>query len=131
MRRRLRAAARALCAALPLWPCAAAWAGQADVVGVEVHCYAVRQCRFDVTVRHDDTGWDHYANLWEVLAPDGTLLGTRVLRHPHVGEQPFTRSLPWVRIPEGVTEVRIRARDSQHGFGGAERVVAIPAAAGP
>ena len=28
--------------------------------------------RFDVTISHPDTGWDHYADGWEVLAPDGT-----------------------------------------------------------
>ena len=48
--------------------------------------------RIDVTLSHPDTGWDHYANGWEVLAPDGTRLGLRVLVHPHVDEQPFTRS---------------------------------------
>ena len=43
-----------------------------------------------VTVQHADTGWDHYADAWEVLAPDGTVLGTRTLLHPHTDEQPFT-----------------------------------------
>jgi hypothetical protein len=33
--------------------------------------------RFDVTVRHADTGWDHYADAWDILTPDGTLLGSR------------------------------------------------------
>jgi hypothetical protein len=73
--------------------------------------------RFDVTVRHGDTGWDHYADAWTVSAPDGTVLGTRILLHPHVDEQPFTRSLDGVAVPGGVDEVRIRARDSVHGWG--------------
>lgn len=70
---------------------------------------------FSVTLKHGDTGWDHYADLWQVFAPDGTLLGERVLLHPHENEQPFTRSLSGVQVPEGVTEVVIRARDSVHG----------------
>jgi hypothetical protein len=45
--------------------------------------------RFSVTVRHADEGWDHYADRWEVLTSDGTLLATRTLYHPHVNEQPF------------------------------------------
>ena len=49
--------------------------------------------RFDVTVAHGDTGWDHYADGWEVLSPDGARLGYRELLHPHETEQPFTRSL--------------------------------------
>ncbi|RUS60078.1 hypothetical protein EGN72_11535 [Pseudorhodobacter sp. E13] len=66
--------------------------------------------RFDVTLRHPDTGWDHYADAWEVLAPDGTSLGLRVLLHPHENEQPFTRSLNGVAIPAGLDHVMIRAR---------------------
>jgi hypothetical protein len=73
--------------------------------------------RFDVTVRHPDTGWDHYADGWEVLDADGTSLGLRVLAHPHVTEQPFTRSLSGVVIPEGVTTVFVRARCSVDGWG--------------
>lgn len=72
--------------------------------------------RFDVTLSHADTGWDHYADLWEVILPDGTILGSRVLHHPHVNEQPFTRSLSGVKIPEGITKVLVRARDSKHGM---------------
>ncbi len=72
--------------------------------------------RFDVSLRHKDSGWDHYADGWEVLAPDGASLGMRVLLHPHVNEQPFTRSLSGVVIPEGITEVVIRARDNVDGW---------------
>ncbi|WP_299813223.1 hypothetical protein [uncultured Roseibium sp.] len=70
---------------------------------------------FSVTLRHADTGWDHYADLWQVVSPEGDLLGERVLLHPHVDEQPFTRSLSGVEVPEGIDEVVIRARDSVHG----------------
>lgn len=72
--------------------------------------------RFDVTLRHADFGWEHYAEGWEVLAPDGTSLGVRVLTHPHVNEQPFTRSLGGIVIPEGLNEVTIRARDTVDGW---------------
>ncbi|WP_289033653.1 hypothetical protein [uncultured Roseibium sp.] len=74
------------------------------------------QWRFSVTLSHDDTGWDHYADLWQVLTPDGDLLGERVLLHPHVNEQPFTRSLGGVKIPDDISKVIIRARDTVHGF---------------
>lgn len=73
--------------------------------------------RVSVTLRHPDTGWDHYADGWQVQAPDGTVLGMRVLHHPHVEEQPFTRSLSGVKVPDGVTELRIRARCSRDGWG--------------
>jgi len=71
-----------------------------------------------VTIDHTETGtgWDHYADGWEVLAPDGTSLGVRVLVHPHVNEQPFTRSLGSVEIPPGATHVFIRARDNTDGW---------------
>lgn len=79
-----------------------------------------------VTVRHADTGWEHYADKWDVLDPDGAILGTRVLLHPHVEEQPFTRSLGGLCIPEGVSEVTIRAHDKVHGYGGREMTVKVP-----
>ena len=99
-------------------------AGEADVLAVKASQDETGAWRFDVTVRHDDEGWDHYADRWEVLLPDGTVLTTRILHHPHEDEQPFTRSLSGVRIPEGVESVEIRARDSVHGYGGA--TVRIP-----
>lgn len=96
-----------------LWLPAVCAAGMVEIVDVVARCDA--NCRFDVTLRHTDTGWDHYANKWEVLGPDGAVLGTRVLHHPHVNEQPFTRSLGGVHIPSALKEVSIHAYDSLHG----------------
>ncbi|NOC85469.1 hypothetical protein GS634_19755 [Ruegeria atlantica] len=72
--------------------------------------------RFDVTIRHPDTGWDHYADGWRVLDMDGNELGLRVLHHPHETEQPFTRSLGGVVIPENVSQVQIQARCNVDGW---------------
>jgi len=118
---------RSLIVALSL-VCAAgtAFAGEADVVGVEVSKESAGSYRFDVTVAHGDEGWDHYADAWDVVAADGTVLGTRVLLHPHESEQPFTRSLGGVAIPDGITEVTLRAKDNVHDYGGAEVTVALP-----
>lgn len=89
--------------------------GQARIVDVKVTDNQ-GSFRFDVTLEHADTGWDHYADGWEVMSPAGDILGKRVLAHPHVDEQPFTRSLSGVRIPQGVNTVTIRAHDSVHGY---------------
>jgi hypothetical protein len=104
----------------------AAGAGEADVLEVTAMPSGDGTWRFDVSVRHADAGWDHYANAWEVLAPDGAVLGTRTLLHPHAEEQPFTRSLTGVRIPDDVAAVTIRAHDSVHGYGGKALTVAVP-----
>ncbi|MCA9394202.1 MAG: hypothetical protein KC900_08370 [Candidatus Omnitrophica bacterium] len=109
-----------LCATLTPSP---AFAGQADVIDVKYEC--AEACTFWVTVRHADSGWDHYADRWEILAPDGEIIATRVLGHPHVNEQPFTRSLGGVIIPVGISDVRIRAHDSVHGYGGEEVAVTL------
>ncbi len=94
------------------------FAGEADVVKVEAVARGNGEYLLDVTVLHRDEGWNHYADKWEVLAPDGSVLGTRTLLHPHVEEQPFTRSLSGVIIPENIREVTIRAHDSVHEYGG-------------
>lgn len=72
-----------------------------------------------VTITHAETGWDDYADGWQVLAPDGTELGMRVLAHPHENEQPFTRSLSGVEIPDDLDHVLIRARTLGDGWGDA------------
>lgn len=103
-----------------------AQADKADVISVKVSKTAAEVYRFDVTVRHADDGWGHYANKWDILAPDGSILGTRVLFHPHVSEQPFTRSLANVKIRQGIDAITVRAHDSVHGYGGKEMSVKIP-----
>jgi hypothetical protein len=82
--------------------------------------------RVSATILSGDTGWEKYADAWEVRAPDGTVLGTRVLAHPHVNEQPFTRSLDRVEIPAGIVSVEIVARDSVVGFCGEAVDITVP-----
>jgi hypothetical protein len=105
-------------------------AGEADVVDASVQRTAWNTYTFSVTVRHADTGWDHYADRWQVLSPDGAVFGERILLHPHETEQPFTRELSGVVVPKGVEEVTIRAGDKAHGFGGAEISVKLPSGDG-
>ena len=95
-------------------------AGEVDVVGARATQSSNGTWRFDVTLKHADEGWDHYANKWEVVAPDGTNLATRVLAHPHVDEQPFTRSLGNVKIDSAIKIVTIRGGDLVHDTGGVE-----------
>jgi len=102
-----------------------AFAGEADVIDAQA-TQSGAAWRFDVTVRHADEGWDHYADAWRVTGPDGTVLGTRTLLHPHVGEQPFTRSLSGVSIPDDVEKVTIEAHDSVHGWGGEDFTLTLP-----
>lgn len=99
------------------------FAGESAVTKVDVRAEGSGTYNFSVTLRHADAGWDHYADRWEVLSMDGKVLATRTLFHPHVNEQPFTRSLGGVSVPAGAVSVRIRSHDSVHEYGGAELVV--------
>ena len=54
-----------------------------------------------------------------MVGPDGETYGTRELAHDHAGEQPFTRTLSGIAIPDDVTEVTIEGRDLLSGWGGA------------
>ena len=102
------------------------WAGEADVVDVRVRAQSEGVYSFDVSVRHADDGWDHYADAFEIIGPDCAVLGTRILAHPHDNEQPFTRSLSGVPVPAGLSVVGVRARDLVHGLGGVVMQVPIP-----
>ncbi len=105
----MRAALAALLVASP------AAAGDVEILGATA-TRTGETWRVSVTLRHADTGWEHYADAWRLLAPDGTVLGTRILHHPHVEEQPFTRTLSGVSVPEGTAVLRVEARDTVHGW---------------
>lgn len=85
---------------------------------------------FSTTVRHNDEGWDHYADAWQVVDSTGNVLAERVLAHPHDNEQPFTRSQSNIEIPPDLTTVVVRAKCNIHGFGGQEVVVDLTAGEG-
>ena len=112
--------------------------GNADVTYVKAVLTNDGTWTFYVTVRHPDSGWEDYADGWDVLTPDGIVLKpdpaspfTRLLLHPHENEQPFTRSQSGIAIPPDVTQVRVRAHDLADGYGGREVVVDLTAASGP
>lgn len=92
-------------------------ADEPDISDVRVSCKNKSLCDFAVTVRHDDSGSEHYADKWEVLSLNGEVLATRVLHHPHVGERTFTRSLANVPVPLSIRQVIVRVHDSVHGYG--------------
>ncbi|MFN3210388.1 MAG: hypothetical protein ACE369_15555 [Roseovarius sp.] len=101
-----------------------ALAGEPEILDVTVE-KAGMVWNINVTIRHDDTGWDHYADGWEVLDASGTRLGYRELMHPHVNEQPFTRSLSGVVIPDGTREIFVRAHCSVDGWSSGKKRVKL------
>lgn len=90
-------------------------AGQAAIKHAEFEKYGA-SWTIAVTLQHADTGWDHYADGWRVVTPDGMVLGERTLYHPHVNEQPFTRNLSNITIADDINTVFIEAHDKVHGW---------------
>ena len=91
-------------------------ANEVEVFNIKATQEKDKTWNFDVTLKHADQGWDHYANEWQIIGPNNKILGTRTLYHPHVNEQPFTRSLGGVKIPSGIKTVRVIAKDTVHGL---------------
>ncbi|MDY6979685.1 MAG: hypothetical protein SV201_07380 [Pseudomonadota bacterium] len=91
-------------------------AGEVEILKVELREQGPQNWRAGVTLRHADTGWEHYADGWRVVTPDGEVLGHRTLHHPHVNEQPFTRSLSGIAISQDMTQVIVEAHDKVHGW---------------
>jgi hypothetical protein len=102
-----------------------AWAGEADVIAAKVSRVG-GVYHFDVTIRSNDKGWDYYCDRFEVMMPDGRVIGVRELLHPHENEQPFTRELNGVKIPAGTDHVLLRARHKPRGYGGAVFKLNLP-----
>ena len=111
--------------------------GNADVLHVRAVQSSDGTWTFHVTVEHPDTGWEDYADGWDVVTPDGQVLKpdpnspfTRLLLHPHENEQPFTRTQSGIVIPSGVSQVLVRAHDLVDGYGGREVRVDLTVASG-
>ncbi len=51
-----------------------------------------------------------------MITETGDVLGTRTLFHPHVDEQPFTRSQGGIVIPKDIHTVYVEAHDKEHGW---------------
>lgn len=81
---------------------------------------------FNVTILHTDTGWDDHVDVWRIKDTEGNILGERQLAHPHVNEQPFTRSLSGVRIPDGVDTVIVEAHDTVNGWSPNIKTIKLP-----
>ena len=103
-------------------------AGEVAILAAEFSRDAAGTWSARVTLEHGDTGWDHYADAWRVVAPDGTVLGTRTLHHPHETEQPFTRGLPGIAIPATTGVVWVEAHDKVHGWSSMRLEVDLSAA---
>jgi len=71
---------------------------------------------FHVTIKHNDLSNEHYVNRWEIVDEKGNILAIRILFHPHIKEQPFTRSLYKIDLPSNMKKVYIRAHDIVHGY---------------
>ena len=98
--------------------------GDVDVVFVSARETTDGVWSFSVTLEHEDTGWEDYADGWDVILPDGTVIKpnpddqfTRLLLHPHENEQPFTRAQSGIEIPADVTTVFVRGHELVEGYG--------------
>lgn len=105
---------------------AGALAGEADVIDAKARRVTAGYYDFEVTIRSNDRGAGYFADAFDILAPDGTLLGRRELTMRQNNEQPFTRDLRGVKVPLGVDRVVIRARHNARGFDGVTFTLALP-----
>ena len=104
----------------------------ADVIKVLAIETAPNIWKFDVTVQHPDQDWKDYCDGWNVVLenghvvlPDSSSIFTRTLFHPHIHEQPFTRSQSGLYIPPDNGFVRVQAHDLKAGFGGKELLLKL------
>lgn len=99
-----------------LWLVAAsAAAGEVEIMDVE---FRISGKAWDVRamLRHQDSGWEHYADALRVVMDDGVELGSVIFEAPHVGEDVFKPAIRGVFIPQGVMTVYVEAHDNVHGW---------------
>ena len=88
---------------------------------VEVKCEKVEHrggdlFTFYISVDHNDENWEHYVDRFELLNEKGKIFAVRVLRHPHVNQRPFTRSVTTM-LKEPLNKFSARGHDLVHGYG--------------
>lgn len=81
---------------------------------------------FALTVRSDDISTTEFGDSWELRTLEGEVIATRVLAHEHMNEQPFTRSMSGIVIPEGITTVIGVAHHSVGGYCGETLEIELP-----
>lgn len=91
------------------------FANDVEIIKVKLTSYA-GTWQADVTLRHDDAGWKHYADAWRLVDANGNEIGKRTLYHPHDNEQPFTRSLSNFYIAKDIKIIFVEAHDLKHGW---------------
>lgn len=97
-----------------------------DVRAVDIRRAEDGTYTLDVTISSPYDTAERYADGWRVLDQKGEVLGTHHLSHDHASEQPFTRTMTGLVVPNGVTRVTVQARDLLAGYGGATVTVAVP-----
>ncbi len=97
-----------------------------DVVAVKVRASGPNLFDFDVTISSRYDTPQRYADGFRVYTPGNEVLGERKLLHDHQNEQPFTRDLYAVMIPQAVKSVLVQARDQKFGYGGKVVTVKLP-----
>lgn len=73
---------------------------------------------FEVQIKHNDQGWNHYANGWQVYDLEGDIISGIIIGHPHDKKQPFIRRHCNIKIKPDVPKVVVKTRCNVHGFGG-------------
>lgn len=90
-------------------------ANDVEIIGADFQKSGNDTWVVNVGLLHEDSGWDHYADIWRLVDAEGNILGERVLLHPHEDEQPFIRSEE-IRIPEDIEILYVEAHDIVHGW---------------
>jgi hypothetical protein len=96
----------------------AAYAGNADVVGVETNQKAPEVFDFRITIHSNDIDQHHYADRLEAIGQDGTVYGTTVFEQPHTAAQPFTTDMSNVWVPGVVNSITFRVHFTSTGYDG-------------
>lgn len=98
-----------------------------DIVDVSVEHQSGNRYRFAVTLSSPYDSPQRYADAYRIKTLEGEVLGERILHHHHANEQPFTRRLNGVEVPQGIDRVVVEGRDQRYGYGGKTRELSIPA----
>ena len=99
------------------------YSNEVDVINATASCQD-NNCYITATLKHNDTSWKHYANKFDIIV-DNIIIATRILHHPHIHEQPFTRSISNVKIPNNTKTITIKAHDLIHKYGGKEFIIKL------
>ena len=92
-----------------------AQAGTVEILAVEFHKTGMDTWSVRVTLKHDDMGWEHYADNWQIVNENGKILKVKeVIEDDYLKRVPLKRELLNRALKEIIEDLKVTKVENYH-----------------